>query len=690
MIRNFWTEGVRSFCSGGHIRTLALTIWLVLLGVARLTAGEKARLPTLPPTVRWTNSTPIAFVKDARIRLYFTNEGFAFDAKWKTSRVAAQTLNYASTTVKCDESPPALPSPASDWRPVRTVAAVECARLLRSAATRLAPTNSGHGLYAQLSAGDVVLFRDAAGEVKWVRFEEKLADVAIDKRYSRQEIASALVQAVEADLRAAYPNEARFVAILSLGLPHLLYLDLERRQSVVLFVPRSGYDPNRPKLGGNIKTLTSFAVVDNGWSFLKNPVSSATRTIHQMLQWTLTLLQPALRSRGSVVPPITNAPSMDLVAWEKWLDQHTGMPRERGAIRLLINGESFFPHFERRLAEAKSNINVQVCIFDRDDVAVQVADLLKARSSNVAAKVIFDRLNSRSAGETPPATPMPANFVAPSSITSYLRSGSRVQVHPQLNPGFTCDHSKVFLIDERYAYMDGMNFGREYRYEWHDLMVEVEGPVVASMQRQFDKKWAQTSVWGDCGLALAAMRSKPASPSTEPPDSMELRRLYTKTFDRQIRSAQLAAIDRAQNHIFLENAYLYSNDMIVALVRARLRGVDVRVIMPGENDFDSGHSSNLVTADYLRQHGVRVYFFPGMSHVKAMLVDGWVCFGSANCDALSLRLNRENNLATSDPAFAATFRREVFDADMARAPELTSKVAVSFGDHLSDLLLNPL
>ena len=69
-------------------------------------------------------------------------------------------------------------------------------------------------------------------------------------------------------------------------------------------------------------------------------------------------------------------------------------------------------------------------------------------------------------------------------------------------------------------------------------------------------------------------------------------------------------------------------------------GADDWIVMPGENDFASGHSSNLVTANYLRRHGVRVYFYPGMSHVKALLVDGWVCFGSANFDALSLRLNR--------------------------------------------------
>jgi phosphatidylserine/phosphatidylglycerophosphate/cardiolipin synthase-like enzyme len=75
--------------------------------------------------------------------------------------------------------------------------------------------------------------------------------------------------------------------------------------------------------------------------------------------------------------------------------------------------------------------------------------------------------------------------------------------------------------------------------------------------------------------------------------------------------------------------------------------------------------------------------------VKALLVDGWVCFGSANFDALSLRLNREANLATSDAEFAARFRREVFDTDFAKAHELQGDIAVDWSDHLSDSLLNP-
>ncbi len=645
-------------------------------------------------TIRdWTNSIPRVFIKSRHLRFYSGAESnrAMFRAEWKKPRVAAQEFSYQGATLKRDKRANAIPSPKSDWREVVVIEAAQGNHLLRGFATNTAPAEPGHGIYVQQALGDLVLFRDTTGKIQRVPFDEKPADIVIDRRFSRHEMASTTALFLEKELKTAYPDQTAFVILWQPG-EHVrvTFLDLKERETITLFPPVEETQGDWPVFGGTVKMLGSFAIVDNGWGFLKNPVSSATRTIHQMLQWTGSFFEPSLRDRATTIPPVaTNAPGMDLVAWENWLDKHAPN-RERGSIRLLLNGEGFYPQFERRVAEATNKVDIHICIFDRDDVAVRMADLLKARSTNIEVKVMFDRLNTRGAGDAPPSTPMKEGFVPPGSIRSYLRDGGEVRVRPLLNPGFSCDHSKVFIIDERYAYIGGMNFGREYRYEWHDLMAEVEGPVVASMQRQFNKKWAQSGVWGDCGLAVETLfRQKPNHESTNSADWIELRRLYTKTFDRQIRHAELEAIKRARNHIYLENSYLYSNDMIVALARARLRGVDVRVIMPGENDFASGHSSNLVTSNFLRRHGVRVYYYPGMSHVKALLVDGWVCFGSANFDSLSLRLNREGNLATSDAGFAAKFRRDVFEADFATSRELNEDIVVDWSDHLSDALLNP-
>jgi cardiolipin synthase A/B len=110
---------------------------------------------------------------------------------------------------------------------------------------------------------------------------------------------------------------------------------------------------------------------------------------------------------------------------------------------------------------------------------------------------------------------------------------------------------------------------------------------------------------------------------------------------------------------------------------------------PSENDLAPGHRSNLVTANYLLAHGVRVYIYPGMTHVKALLADGWACFGSANFDALSLRFNYEADLATSDPAFASQFRQQLIEADFARSREVKEPITVGWSDYLADALLAP-
>ncbi len=317
-----------------------------------------------------------------------------------------------------------------------------------------------------------------------------------------------------------------------------------------------------------------------------------------------------------------------------------------------------------------------------------VADDLKKRSKDVEVEVILDRVSSIAASMSPPATPIPDDFIPPSSIVSYLREDSKVRVHPFLNPWFSSDHSKVFLIDGNYAWLGGMNLGREYRYEWHDFMVELRGPIVASLENDFRRDWAHASMLGDLAYAVELVSGpKSTKPSCGDGPWMQLRLLPTKTAWKPFNAAVMGALRQSQDYIYIENPYLYDKGVITELVRARNRGVDVRVILPRVNDIKSGGRSNLVTANYFLQHGIRVFFYPGMTHAKALLVDDWACVGSGNLNHLSLKLCQEQNVATSDPAFAARLKKELFDEDFSRCYELTEPIAVDWVDFLTDQIL---
>jgi cardiolipin synthase len=419
---------------------------------------------------------------------------------------------------------------------------------------------------------------------------------------------------------------------------------------------------------------------------VKNPVSSAVRLADLGIETAAVVLHLRL-PRSASFPPLAHTNGMDLVEWEKWLDRYTGTRQEDGSIQLLIDGDRFFTRLQQAIADATNRVSMNVFIFDRDDVAVGIADQLKQRSAEVAVKVIFDRMASLTAGLTPPGSPLPVDFVQPGSIIDYLRKDSRVHVRPFLNPWFSVDHTKVFLVDGTHAWVGGMNLGREYRYEWHDLMFELQGPVVASLENEFNRDWAHAGPFGDLAFVVAALdQPKTAKPSGTN-HWIKVRRLPTRAAWKPFNSAVQTSIRKARSYIYVENPYLFDKRVITGLVQARNRGVDVRVILPRVNDSGTGARGNVVTANYLLQHGVRVYFYPGMSHVKAMLVDGWSCLGSGNLSHFSLRLSQEQNIATSDPAFAARLKKDLFEEDFTRSYELHEPISVDWVDFLADLIL---
>jgi phosphatidylserine/phosphatidylglycerophosphate/cardiolipin synthase-like enzyme len=86
------------------------------------------------------------------------------------------------------------------------------------------------------------------------------------------------------------------------------------------------------------------------------------------------------------------------------------------------------------------------------------------------------------------------------------------------------------------------------------------------------------------------------------------------------------------------------------------------------------------------EHGIRVFVYPGMSHIKAAVYDGWACLGSANWDKLSFRTNKELNIATSHAPYVDALLDRVFAADFAKSVELTEPFPVRWSDHLMEIV----
>ena len=149
---------------------------------------------------------------------------------------------------------------------------------------------------------------------------------------------------------------------------------------------------------------------------------------------------------------------------------------------------------------------------------------------------------------------------------------------------------------------------------------------------------------------------------------------------------QKEAIRNTRKYIYVENAYFTDDVMLYELARARRRGVDVRVIVPLVSDRGSITRNNILAANAMLEHGIRVYIYPGMSHVKAAIFDGWACLGSANWDRLSLRINKELNIATSNADSVSQLEKRLFITDFERSVEVLEPFPERWSDHLIEMI----
>jgi len=635
---------------------------------------------------------PRVMANPHEIRFYFPAEPrpVGFIAELERARLPTDGYQVSSSLLRLHKKLKPVTPGTDGWREPVIIAGNEWRRLATNLLAGLTPATPGRAKYYRGIFGERILYRDATGRAAVAPLANKPEWVVIDHRYSIEESLQILAQLAAPQLVRRYPGHSMFVLMVHpRRSPQPLLIDTERHRCVwistsALFEPKEPAIPLTPTFEG----VGVLVFESNLLAWIKNPVSSAGRLGNLVIQTFSSLIRLPFPKPSGPVPPLAHSQGMNLVDWENWLDEHTGTERQYGSLQLLIDGERFFPRFEQAISNAATHIRLDVYMFDNDQAAVEIADALKQRSSQVKVQVIYDRLATMTAAQVPPITPPSKPFVPPKSISAYLKQDSQVKTRPFLNPFCSYDHSKVYLVDGTRAWLGGMNVGQEYRSEWHDMMVELQGPVAGSLEYEYELDWAHAGWLGDLSYLHALLTTpKPARASSSATALTQMRLLPTKTTRKPFAKAVLNCLRLARDYIYVENPYLFDKQVISDLVRARSRGVDVRVIMPHVNDSRTGGRAELVTANYLVQQGVRVFFYPGMTHVKAVLIDDWACVGSGNLNQFGLKLCQEHNVATSDPVFAHHLKHDLFEEDFTHCYELTEPIAVEWMDFLADFAL---
>jgi cardiolipin synthase len=264
-------------------------------------------------------------------------------------------------------------------------------------------------------------------------------------------------------------------------------------------------------------------------------------------------------------------------------------------------------------------------------------------------------------------------------VLGWLEQQPHVEVLRTRNELGHFDHRKLVVIDDRLAWSGGRNFTLASFFEYHDLSYVLHGPLVSELACRFEVSWSEAGGTprreGEPGVAPVGGGNAWA------------RVVGNGRFCHDFARVVYQAVDHAWHHVYLENPYLTDSKLMCKLVRARRRGADVRVVLAQDGQSQVIDRARRVTTNRLLEAGIRVYTYPGTTHVKAASVDGrWAYVGTGNFDSLSFRRNSEVGLAVGAGPFIAEVEGRLFRPDFRPEWEVTAPVAVNLGDYFAEFV----
>ena len=336
-------------------------------------------------------------------------------------------------------------------------------------------------------------------------------------------------------------------------------------------------------------------------------------------------------------------------------------------VVLLRNGAESYPAMLQAIASARRQVLLEMYWFGDGTIGRQFVDALNAAAGRgVDVAVLYDAFGS---------------WETPDSLFEQMRSvGVRVLKHNPIRPWrrrfrlarlTKRDHRKILTADGVVGFTGGINIADPWLPEeeggkgWRDDMVRLEGPAVGGLVEYFRRTWRR-------------QRGEPLPTEDDQIGgefgSQRVRVLGDERFRNrlEIHRAYLVNIHRARRRVWIANSYFVPDRPIVrALVRAALRGVDVRVIVPGVSDIEVVRHASRAVWGRLMRHGVRIYeWTKNMLHTKSAVIDGrWSTIGTFNINYWSLMNNLEVNVGVLDEGFGAEMEAS-FERDFAVAREV--------------------
>lgn len=338
--------------------------------------------------------------------------------------------------------------------------------------------------------------------------------------------------------------------------------------------------------------------------------------------------------------------------------------RQGNRLTLLRDGPATYDEWLREISNAKRWVHLENYIFWAGEVGHAFADALSERAAaGVPVRVLVDWFGSSNVAqafwEKMRAAGVEVRMVNPPTLGSPLAVMLR-------------DHRKLVAVDGRYASTGGvciadgwLECSAETGLPYRDTAVGVRGPAVADLERAF------AGMWDVAGGGL---------PDEECPDAEDIEKAGEEVVRvilqepggmRILRLLEFLTL-AVEERLWITDPYFLSAPLLYnSLTSAACAGVDVRLLLPLNNDHPAVAALSRTGYQRLLESGARIFEYKGpMMHAKTSVADSrWSRVGSTNLNIASLLGTWELDLVIEGKHFGRRME-QIFEDDLANTREV--------------------
>ena len=364
---------------------------------------------------------------------------------------------------------------------------------------------------------------------------------------------------------------------------------------------------------------------------------------------------------------------LDLVkkdkTWPLWFDSVVELNKTLGAMPLVGgNDADLYPDYRKSIAamteavgKAERYVHVEFYILTRDETTKAFFNALKdAQDRGVKVRVLYDHI----ATARKPFFKATKQWMRDQGIDYREMLPFHPFLYKQWRRPDLRNHRKVLIIDGTVAFMGSQNMidpsyntrgNLKKGLQWKDLMVRLEGPIVAGVNAIFITDWyAETN----------ELLTREVDPVHTIPvkDALDCQVVPSGPgFDGENNLRLFnALLYSAQKRLIIASPYFVPDDsMLYAITTAAERGVEVQLFACEVADQAVVYHAQRSYYETLLRAGVRIFLYrkPIVLHAKHFTIDDEVAvIGSSNMDMRSFSLNFEVSLMVRGRRFVDALR----------------------------------